>query len=60
MIAHPHHALSRPGRDHPETPAIGLNEAHAGLAFDEPGEVIVGCHQLGRYEDGMRLTVEVV
>ena len=28
--------------------------------FDEPGEVIVGCHQLGRYEDAMRLTVEVV
>ena len=28
--------------------------------FDEPGKAIVGCHQLGHYEDGVRLTVEVV
>lgn len=27
--------------------------------FDESGEVLVGCHQPGHYEDGMSLTVNV-
>lgn len=28
--------------------------------FDEPGSVLIGCHQPGHYEAGMKLTVVVV
>lgn len=27
--------------------------------FDEPGELLIGCHQPGHYEGGMRLSVNV-
>ena len=27
--------------------------------FDEPGELEVGCHQVGHYDAGMRLVIEV-
>jgi uncharacterized cupredoxin-like copper-binding protein len=27
--------------------------------FDEPGEYLIGCHQPGHYEDGMRMRVTV-
>jgi uncharacterized cupredoxin-like copper-binding protein len=27
--------------------------------FDQPGQVLIGCHQPGHYTGGMRLTVTV-
>lgn len=29
------------------------------VTFDKPGDVVIGCHQPGHYEAGMRATVAV-
>ena len=35
------------------------DDGQLSYTFDEPGEYVVGCHQPGHYEDGMKLQVTV-
>ena len=36
------------------------DDARLSYTFAEPGEYVIGCHQPGHYEDGMRLQVTAV
>ncbi len=36
------------------------DDGRLSYTFDEPGEYLIGCHQPGHYEDGMKLQVTAV